>query len=44
MIVAGDFNIAPADVDVYDPAEFVGETHVSEPERDRAAALLEAGA
>ena len=35
MIVAGDFNIAPADVDVYDPGEFVGATHVSEPERAR---------
>jgi exodeoxyribonuclease-3 len=32
-IVAGDFNIAPADIDVYDPAKFVGATHTSEPER-----------
>ena len=29
----GDFNIAPDDRDVYDPAEFVGATHTSEPER-----------
>jgi exodeoxyribonuclease-3 len=38
VLVAGDFNIAPDDRDVYDPAAFVGETHVSEPER---AALAE---
>ena len=29
VIVAGDFNIAPADIDVYDPAKFVGATHTS---------------
>src|SRR5690606_36442536 len=39
VIVAGDFNIAPADVDVYDPEAFVGETHVSPPERERLEAL-----
>jgi exodeoxyribonuclease III len=39
VIVAGDFNIAPTDVDVYDPAAFEGATHVSEPERQRLAAL-----
>jgi exodeoxyribonuclease-3 len=33
VVVAGDFNIAPLDVDVYDPAKFVGATHTSEPER-----------
>ncbi len=33
VIVTGDFNIAPADIDVYDPAKFVGATHTSEPER-----------
>jgi exodeoxyribonuclease-3 len=32
-IVAGDFNIAPEDRDVYDPSKFVGTTHTSEPER-----------
>ncbi|MEY2416608.1 MAG: exodeoxyribonuclease, partial [Ilumatobacteraceae bacterium] len=31
--VAGDFNIAPADLDVYDPAKFVGATHTSPAER-----------
>jgi exodeoxyribonuclease-3 len=34
MLICGDFNIAPDDRDVYDPAAFVGETHVSEPERE----------
>jgi len=42
-VVAGDFNIAPADVDVYDPEAFEGETHVSAPERERLAALAERG-
>jgi exodeoxyribonuclease-3 len=43
LIVAGDFNVCPADLDVYDPAAFVGETHVTAPERERFAALLDAG-
>lgn len=34
VVVAGDFNIAPDDRDVHDPAKFVGATHVSEPERE----------
>ena len=33
VVVCGDFNIAPTDADVYDPAKFVGATHVSDPER-----------
>ena len=33
VILAGDFNIAPADIDVYSPAAFDGATHVSPPER-----------
>lgn len=43
LVVAGDFNVCPTDLDVYDPAAFVGETHVTEPERERYRALLEAG-
>jgi exodeoxyribonuclease III len=42
LAVAGDFNVCPTDLDVYDPAAFVGETHVTEPERERFRALLEA--
>jgi exodeoxyribonuclease III len=38
VAVCGDFNIAPADIDVWDIAAFEGSTHVSEPER---AALAE---
>ena len=33
VVIAGDYNIAPADVDVYDPRKFVGATHVSDAER-----------
>ena len=33
VAVCGDFNVAPDDGDVWDPAHFVGLTHVSEPER-----------
>jgi exodeoxyribonuclease-3 len=33
LAVCGDFNIAPEDIDVWDPKAFVGSTHVSEPER-----------
>jgi exodeoxyribonuclease III len=33
LVVCGDFNIAPEDRDVYDPAAFVGDTHVTGPER-----------
>ncbi len=33
LAVCGDWNIAPTDIDVWDAAEFVGMTHVSDPER-----------
>jgi exodeoxyribonuclease-3 len=33
VAVCGDFNVAPDDGDVWDPAHFIGMTHVSEPER-----------
>lgn len=33
VIVAGDWNIAPTDIDVWDPAAFVGSTHVTPEER-----------
>jgi exodeoxyribonuclease III len=32
-VVCGDFNIAPADADVFDPRAYVGQTHVTAPER-----------
>jgi exodeoxyribonuclease III len=34
VVVCGDFNVAPEDRDVWDPAQFVGATHVSQAERD----------
>ena len=40
VVVAGDFNIAPLDIDVWDPAALVGSTHVSQPERDVLDSLL----
>jgi exodeoxyribonuclease-3 len=43
LAVCGDFNIAPTDDDVWDPAEFAGSTHVSAPERAALAELLELG-
>ncbi len=33
VAVCGDFNVAPRDSDVWDPAQFVGATHVSPAER-----------
>jgi exodeoxyribonuclease III len=42
-IVAGDMNIAPTDRDVFDPAAYVGQTHVTAPERAALASLESAG-
>lgn len=39
LVVAGDYNIAPADIDVWDMKALVGSTHVSDAERGRLAAL-----
>ncbi len=39
----GDFNIAPTDADVWDPAAFAGSTHVTKAERDQLAELLATG-
>ena len=43
LVVLGDFNIAPEDRDVHDPAAWVGHVHVSEPERNAYRQLLQAG-
>lgn len=42
-LVCGDFNVAPTDADVWDPAAFVGATHVTAPERDALAQILATG-
>jgi exodeoxyribonuclease-3 len=43
VLVCGDMNIAPADADVFDPAAYVGQTHVTPPERAALASLESAG-
>ena len=43
MAVCGDFNVAPADDDVYDPTAVHGATHVSPPEREAVARMREWG-
>lgn len=43
VVLGGDLNIAPADIDCYDPAAFVGGTHVTEQERGRLRAMLDGG-
>jgi exodeoxyribonuclease III len=42
-IVCGDMNIAPTDADVFDPAAYVGQTHVTAPERAALAELQALG-
>ena len=43
LAICGDFNVAPRDNDVWDPAAFVGSTHVTPSERGAVAALIELG-
>lgn len=43
IVVGGDFNVTPSDLDCYDPRAFVGATHVSEPERAALAAIEATG-
>lgn len=43
LVLLGDYNIAPEDRDVHDPAAWVGNVLVSEPERDAFRALLALG-
>jgi exodeoxyribonuclease-3 len=43
LVVLGDFNIAPEDRDVHDPAAWAGGVHVSPEERSALAALLNLG-
>ena len=42
-LVCGDVNIAPTDHDVFDPTAYVGETHVTPPERAALAELQAVG-
>ena len=43
LALAGDFNIAPEDRDVHDPAAWAGQVLCSIPERQRFGSLLQAG-
>jgi len=43
LLLGGDFNVAPADADVWDPEACRGSTHVSEPERRAFGKLCEWG-
>ncbi|MBJ7466192.1 MAG: exodeoxyribonuclease III [Mycolicibacterium sp.] len=43
VALTGDWNIAPTDEDVWDPAFFEGSTHVSAPERAAFQAMVDAG-
>jgi exodeoxyribonuclease-3 len=42
-LVCGDMNIAPADADVFDPHAYIGQTHVTPPERAALRQLLDVG-
>ena len=43
VLVCGDMNIAPADADVFDPAAYIGQTHVTPPELEALASLESVG-
>ncbi len=43
LAVLGDYNVAPADADVHDPAKWEGQVLVSGPERDAFFALIDLG-
>lgn len=43
LVACGDYNVAPTDEDVWDPAVFVGSTHVTPPERQALADLKALG-
>ncbi|HWC85519.1 MAG TPA: exodeoxyribonuclease III [Solirubrobacteraceae bacterium] len=43
VCVCGDMNIAPTDEDVFDPEAYVGQTHVTAPEREALAQLQAVG-
>jgi len=43
LALCGDFNVAPSDRDVWDPAAFIGSTHVTAEERAALEQLLQLG-
>ena len=42
-VLCGDMNIAPADADVFDPQAYIGQTHVTPPERAALSAIEDLG-
>jgi exodeoxyribonuclease III len=42
-VLCGDMNIAPGDEDVFDPEAYIGQTHVTAPEREAIAQLRKLG-
>ena len=42
-VVCGDMNIAPTDEDVFDPEAYIGQTHVTPPEREALAQVQAVG-
>jgi exodeoxyribonuclease III len=42
-VVCGDWNIAPTDADVFDPDAYIGQTHVTQQEREALAQLQAVG-
>ena len=42
-VIGGDMNVCPTDLDVWNPAQIHGSTHITEDERSRLRAVLEAG-
>ncbi|QKT06123.1 exodeoxyribonuclease III [Gordonia sp. X0973] len=43
IALAGDWNVAPTDADVWDPAEFAGKSHVTDEERAAFGSFADAG-
>ena len=43
VMLCGDMNIAPTDADVFDPEAYIGQTHVTDPERAALAELQDVG-
>ena len=43
LVLAGDFNVAPTDADVWDPEAWKGNLLVSPPEREAFERLIKAG-
>lgn len=43
LVALGDYNIAPADIDVHDPKRWAGKVHTSAAEREVFASLLDLG-